>query len=304
MTPKTSDARRDLDAAAVERVLQRIAHADQAPWLHGEVARRMAERLSVIRLKPHTLIDWWGFSGAGGSALDTAYPNARRLVVEPNAALRERSRAAAQRPWWRAGPWRGPNVEVCPLDAPVPGGAQLVWANMMLHAEMDPPALFQRWHALLDVDGFVMFSCLGPGTLGELRGLYARMGWGAPAAAFVDMHDLGDMLVHAGFSDPVLDQETLTLHWADPHALLAELRALGANAAPDRHAGLRTPQWRARLIDELAALAGADGRLRLSFEVAYGHAFKAAPRVRAGEATSISLQDMRTLVRAQRSGSR
>lgn len=304
MTAQTSNGRRDLDAAAVERALQRIAHADQAPWLHGEVARRMAERLSVIRLQPRTLIDWWGFSGAGGGALDAAYPNARRVVVEPNATLVERSRAAAQRPWWKAGPWRGPRVEVCPLDAPVPGGAQLVWANMMLHAEPDPPALFQRWHALLDVDGFVMFSCLGPGTLRELRGLYARLGWRAPAAAFVDMHDLGDMLVHAGFSDPVLDQETLTLHWPDPDALLAELRTLGANAAPDRHPGLRTPRWRARLSDALAALAGPDGRLRLSFEVAYGHAFKAAPRARAGEPTSISLQDMRTLVRAHRSSTR
>jgi malonyl-CoA O-methyltransferase len=304
MTAKTPSARRELDAAAVERALRRVAHTDHAPWLHGEVARRMAERLGVIRLQPGTLIDWWGFSGAGGDMLDAAYPDARRVVIEPSEALQARSRAAAQRPWWSARRWHGPRVEVASVGGLVPGDAQLVWANMMLHAVPDPPALFQQWFELLTIDGFVMFSCLGPGTLAELRALYARLGWGVPAAAFVDMHDLGDMLVHAGFSDPVLDQETLTLHWADPSALLAELRTLGSNAAPDRHAGLRTPRWHSRLIDELAALAGPDGRLRLSFEVAYGHAFKSAPRARAGEPTSISLQDMRTLVRTPRSSAR
>jgi malonyl-CoA O-methyltransferase len=117
---------------------------------------------------------------------------------------------------------------------------------------------------------------------------------------FVDMHDLGDMLVHAGFADPVLDQETLTLHWPDAYALLAELRTLGANIAPDRYAALRTPRWRERLLSELAGLAGPDGRLRLSFEVAYGHAFKARPRARAGEPTRVSLEEMRSMVRSQR----
>ena len=115
------------------------------------------------------------------------------------------------------------------------------------------------------------------------------------------MHDLGDMLVHADFADPVLDQETLTLHWASPGALLAELRTLGVNCAPDRYAGLRTPRWRQRLMDELQSLAGADGRLRLSFEVAYGHAFKAAPRVPKDEPTLVSLADMRALVRSRNS---
>jgi malonyl-CoA O-methyltransferase len=48
-------------------------------------------------------------------------------------------------------------------------------------------------------------------------------------------------------------------------------------------------------------LRGRGGKLELSFEVAYGHAFRAAPRLRPGEATSISLDDMRAMVRAPRS---
>jgi malonyl-CoA O-methyltransferase len=168
---------------------------------------------------------------------------------------------------------------------------------MMLPAVADPPALFARWHELLRADGFVMFSCLGPGSLGELRALYAEQGWGPPAADFVDMHDLGDMLVQAGFADPVMDQETLHLHWETPATLLAELRALGGNAHPRRHPALRGRAWRAALERGLDALRNSEGRIGLSFEVSYGHAFRGAPRVRADAPTTVSLEDMRALVR-------
>jgi len=104
--------------------------------------------------------------------------------------------------------------------------------------------------------------------------------------------------VQAGFADPVMDQETLSLRWDNPRALLAELHTLGGNTAPDRARGLRTPRWRARLERELESLAADDGKLALSFEVAYGHAFKAAPRARAGEPTRVSLDDMRAMVRS------
>jgi malonyl-CoA O-methyltransferase len=261
----------------------------------------MAERLALIRLKPALVLDWWGHGGAGAALLRHAHPQARRVVVEPTQALLERSLQAERTPWWSARRWGGGAAEVQLESEALPPGVQMVWANMMLHAVADPPALFERWQQALRVDGFVMFSCLGPGTFRELRGLYRRLGWGAPTQGFVDMHDLGDMLVHAGFADPVMDQEVLSLHWDSPQALLAELRTLGRNAEPRRHAGLRTPRWRALLLDELEALRGADGRIALGFEVAYGHAFKAAPRVPAGGQTTVSLDDMRAMVRSTRS---
>jgi malonyl-CoA O-methyltransferase len=290
---------RRLDPIAVQAALRRLARAPQPPWLHAEVARRMAEKLELILLKPELVVDWWSTLGAGGALLDRAYPKARRLRVEPDADWRARSVAAAPRSWWSALRRAGAPVDSIIERDPIPPGAGLVWANMMLHLVVDPSALFERWHAALHVEGFVMFSCLGPGTLRELRALYERLGWPAPTPGFVDMHDLGDMLVHAGFADPVMDQETLTLRWSDPRALLAELYTLGGNTAPERIAGLRTPRWRARLERELEALAAPDGTLGLSFEVAYGHAFKAAPRLRAGEATKVSLDDMRAMVRTR-----
>ncbi len=284
---------------AVRSALRRLAREAEPPWLHREVARRMAERLAIIRRQPACVIDWWGWLGAGGELLDEAYPQAQRIVVEPDGAMRARSEAASHRPWWSARRWQSPVPRVITEGDPLPASAQLVWANMMLHAVADPPALFTRWQRALDVDGFVMFSCLGPGTLRELRALYERLGWGAATPTFVDMHDLGDMLVHAGFADPVMDQEVITLQWRDAASLLAELRGLGSNAAPQRHAGLRTPRWRTRLLSELNALADARGRISLSFEVAYGHAFRAAPRARTSDVTSVPLDDMRALIRGR-----
>jgi malonyl-CoA O-methyltransferase len=278
-----TNAARRLDANAVHAVLRRLQRQPDAPWLHGEVARRMAERLAIIRMKPALLLDWWGHLGASAGVLAQVCPQAQRVAVEPSAALLERSAATAH---------------ALPTRGELPAGAQLVWANMMLHLVPEPPLLIERWHRLLAVDGFVMFSCLGPGTLRELRALYERLGWPAPTPDFIDMHDLGDMLVHAGFADPVMDQETLTLRWDSAGALLAELRTLGGNAAPDRLPGLRGSRWKSRLLRELESLRGADGKLGLTFEIAYGHAFKGAPRLKAGEAAMVSLEDMRTMLRS------
>jgi len=297
--PPSPPAIRPLDLGRVLTALNRLAVADAPPWLHGEVARRMAERLGIIRLKPAVLIDWWAHAGMGEDLLAKAYPEARRVIVEPTEALRERSREANRGGWW---PWRRASPDVVAADDLPPEGAQLVWANMMLHGVADPPAVLARWHRALAVDGFVMFSCLGPDTLRELRDLYATLGWPPPMAEFIDMHDLGDMLVHAGFADPVMDQETLHLSWADADALLSELRSLGGNAAPGRFTGLRTPRWRKRLVAELERLRGNDGRLHLRFEVAYGHAFKALPRRTPSGETTVSLEEMRSLVRKRDAG--
>ena len=178
--------------------------------------------------------------------------------------------------------------------------AQMVWANMMLHGVIDPEAMMARWQRALAVEGFLMFSTLGPGTLETLRVLYKAQAWGEPFAPFVDMHDLGDMLAHAGFADPVMDQHVLTLTWADTYALLAEMRTLGGNVAEGRFSGLRTPRWQQQLLDALGATAGADGRPQLQFELVFGHAFKAAPKPRLSAETTVPLEDLRAMVRAGR----
>ncbi len=287
---------RRLDAAAVEAALRRLVLAPEPPWLHREIARRLGERLAPMRAQPARILDWWAGLGGGEAVLRERYPKAKIVTVEADARWLERSARRRSTPWWQFGAASSEAHAADEDDAAI-GQAQLIWANMVLHGSVDPPALFARWHRLLDVDGLVVLSCLGPGSLRELRDLYAAVGWSAPTPGYVDMHDLGDMLVAAGFAEPVMDQETLTLSWPSAEALLLELRQLGGNAAPERFPGLRTPAWRRRLLTELGARAGADGRIAMSVEVAYGHGFKVAPRARAGEPVTVSLDEMRALVR-------
>jgi malonyl-CoA O-methyltransferase len=304
--PAPSATRRALDERAVGRIVRRLSAAQQPPWLHAEVARRMAERLPVIRKQPQTVIEWNGWLGASDDLLRAAYPKAGRIVVEDDAHALQRS-AQARRPTWaqrlRAGvgldAGQGP-AQVLSRAALAAGSGDLLWANMALQATGDPPALMREWHRALAVDGFLMCSTLGPGTLPELAEVYAEAGWGAPMAPFVDMHDLGDMLVHAGFADPVMDQEILTLTWVNPQAALAELRGLGGNAHPGRVAGLRTPRWLAALQAALARRTDAQGRVALRFEVVYGHAFRPVTKATVAAETSLSLDAMREMVRSSR----
>ncbi len=261
----------------------------------------MQERLEWIRLQPQAWAHWEPVRGGlqTHALLAARYPKAACFLVEPEPARARQAARALAPAWWRL--WGGPRPQAA---AQVPeGGVQMLWANMALHLSADPQALIGQWHRALATDGFLMFSCLGPDTLRELRALYAALGWPPAAPDFTDMHDWGDMLVHAGFAEPVMDMERITLTWASPGALLAELRELGANLHPARFPGLRTRAWRRRLEGELTrVLAGPDGRLALTFEVIYGHALKPAPRVRVAAESAFSLQDMKTLLHADKKG--
>jgi malonyl-CoA O-methyltransferase len=288
----TAEPLRAVDPTALARWRQRLAGTE--PWLHGEVGRRLADKLAVIRREPAVVLDWGWEAPPDAARLREAYPRATlRVVGTPGVA-------PPATPWWNPSRWRARPTPLDPAEV-APGSAQLLWSNMWLHAQADPRQVLRAWHAALAVDGFLMFTTLGPGTLDGLRALYAAQGWPAPHAPFVDMHDLGDMLVEAGFADPVMDQETLTLTWPDGAAALTELRGLGGNADPQRFAGLRTPRWRDRLVDRLAQDPGThDGsRTALRFEIVYGHAFRPLPRPRVAPQTTVDLEDMRSILRAR-----
>lgn len=286
----------DLDAAALRHQARRLARAPQAPWLHAEVATRMAERLPLIKLRPARVLDVSPALGAGAAALREAYPDAEMLWHEDDPVLAARVPPAS---WWR----RLLGAAGGRLDAlPASPAVDMLWSNMALHAVADLPGTLQRWQASVAVGGFVMFSCLGPDSLVELRPIYARAGWGRPAPDWWDMHDIGDLVLKAGFADPVMDQQRLTLTWADPASLLADLRALGGNVAPARFAGLRGRRWRTHLIAELESLRDPQGRLALTLELVFGHAFKAAPRLSLAAETHVPVDALRASLRKHRNG--
>lgn len=272
----------------------------------------MADKLGLIRAQPETVLEWGARVGGGLSDLDARYPKARTWRVEPNAVVIATEPPPTAPTGWAARAWnrlRGPRAPEVTLwsERDLAGlrgagfeGADLLWANMALHGYDDIPGLLERWQGLLSPSGYLMFSTFGPDTVRELAPVHQAMGWGPATVVFTDMHDLGDMLVHAGFAEPVMDMERLRLSWADAEAMLTELRSLGINAAPGRRAGLRTPRWRGRLVAALEdALRGPDGRLHLSFEIVYGHAFRGRAPARDG-LTQVSLGELRAQLPSRR----
>lgn len=274
-----------------------------SPWLHEEVASRMAERLQWFRQPPQSWMNWEPVLGGlqAHRALRQRLPDAGCFVqaVQREANLEATREAAGPGGWsafWRrrepAGPaWAEPDTTV-----------QMLWANMVLHAQVHPKETLRQWHRHVQVDGFLMFSCLGPDSLRELRQLYTEQGWPAPCHDFTDMHDWGDMLVRQGFAEPVMDMERITLSYSSAASLLDELRTLGRNLSSRRQPGLRGRGWRRELerAIENGLPRGPDGRLLLTFEIIYGHAFKAPPRIPVASSTQVAVDDLRAMLRAPR----
>ena len=274
-----------------------------APWLHEEVGLRMEQRLQWIKHSPATWADWDPLRGGrkAGEAIRRRYPEATLHAVNAAAMPPTAATPGAKR-WWQALGWRAQTAGQ--VLQPMPeAGVDLLWANMRLHQQADPQALIARWHRAIAVDGFLMFSCLGPDSMGALRQLYARLGWPAPGHELTDMHDWGDMLVQAGFAEPVMDMERISLSFSSPQALLQELRGLGRNLHVARFPALRARLWSERLrqeIEQSLPRDAATGRLTLVFEVIYGHAYKPRPRLKVAPETSLSMDEMRAALRQGR----
>jgi malonyl-CoA O-methyltransferase len=154
----------------------------------------------------------------------------------------------------------------------------MVWSNLLLHWLPDLPGALREIQRTLRVGGLFMFSMLGPDTLRELRAALDEAGLPGRAHQFIDMHDVGDMLVEAGFAEPVMDMEHITLTFGDPAALYRDLADTGGlTALIDRPRGLLTPRALRRLDAALLRRVEA-GRLATTLEITYGHAWRGEPR--------------------------
>lgn len=260
----------------------------------------MIDRLQWIKLQPQAWAHWGAVRGGlrAHETLAGLYPNSACFVAESHAQREQEAIKNIVKPWWSPKQWRAAPTR---FEAPPVASVDMLWANMALHESADPQALLAQWQQALKVEGFLMFSCLGPDTARELHRVYAQLGWPPAGHELTDMHDWGDMLVQTGFAEPVMDMERITLTFATPARLLQELAELGRNFHPERFAALRGRGWKAQLEQALAQhLTGEDGRLSLTFEVIYGHAFKSPPKIKVSAQSSVSMADMRSMLRGPR----
>jgi malonyl-CoA O-methyltransferase len=280
-----------VDARAVRRRFARAATTyDAAAVLQREVGRRMATRLDVVKLVPGAVLDAGCGTGEALPELALRYPAAVPVGLDlawPMLAVaRARGGAPGSRLARLVNKFRGQASAIRPLlvcadIGSLPFGAatfDLVWSNLALQWVSDLPRAFAEFRRILRVGGLLSFTTLGPDTLKEIRSAFAGVDRNTHVIRFVDMHDIGDLLAQAGFADPVMDMEYVTLTYADAPSMLHDLRAIGAtNATLGRPRGL---MGRGRFAQMQAALEAMrrDGRLPATFEVIYGHAWKAAPK--------------------------
>jgi malonyl-CoA O-methyltransferase len=278
VAPPRVPARTETVARQFDHRATRLAVRDV---LLREVEQRLLSRLEYIRLNPSRILDVGCGLGRSRAGLLNLYPQATWTGIELSAAmaragLAEQQRARGMSRWWRSAPrW------VVADGARMPFGdstSDLLFSNLMLNWHPTPHLVFPEWKRVLRTEGLLMFSCFGPDTLRELRAAAADALPHSRPMPFVDMHDFGDMLVASGFATPVMDVETLALTFSSPRELIAEVRSLGANPRSDRWPALPSGRQARRLLDALAALRDAAGRIPLTFEVAFGHAWKPQPR--------------------------
>ena len=269
-----------VDSHKVRRNFARAATAyDGSAVLQREVARRMLERLDYVKIAPQRVLDVGCGTGGSLTALGERYPKSFVFGADASEAMLQAGRGQRKRMRWQIPFMRGNTASLLSADAQAlplkTASVGLIWSNLMLHWVDDPLAAFRESHRVLDIGGLLMFSTFGPDTLKELRACFSD--GHEHTHRFVDMHDYGDMLVECGFADPVMDVEMLTMTYPGVDELFSDLRRNGASCAMQtRRSGLMGRQaWQAARAAYERLLK--DGRLPATFEVVYGHAWKAQP---------------------------
>lgn len=264
-----------LDVHRVRRMFDRASHTyARSAVVQGEIRGRLLERLDLVKLQPERVLDLGAASGQSSRALMERYRNAHVLALDFSVQmLRE---AAHQQRWLKRFARLGADAQQLPVrDAAI----DLVFSNMMLAWCNDPDAVFRETARVLRRDGLFMFTTLGPDTLKELREAFGEVDAYTHVHRFIDMHDLGDALMRAGFIEPVMDTERLSVTYPSLRALMQELQMSGAgNATQGRRPGLLGRRHFERLERRFDASRRTDGAIPQSVEVVYGHAWSGGRR--------------------------
>ena len=267
-----------LDKKQLRTAFERAAGSyDQAAVLQREISNRMLSRLEYIKYRPEVILDAGSGTGYGSQQLAKRYPSSQLIAIDIAYAMLLQARPNSA--WWqRILPLQQQHsyyvcadIEQFPIKNDSVG---LIWSNLALQWCNDLNRTFAEMHRILRTDGLLMFSTFGPDTLKELRQSFAKTDSYRHVNRFVDMHDIGDLLVNNRFSTPVMDMEYITLTYDEVISVMRDLKAIGAhNVIRGRQQGLMGKKRWQHAIDAYETLRR-EGKLPATFEVVYGHAWK------------------------------
>ena len=284
--------------AALIRLRRASATFDDADAVHSEARARLLARLPLFKLDPRHIVDLGAATGKASPELAALYPDARILAVDLCRHMASRSMARCRR-LDRAAAITG-DAEHLPLRD---GSIDLIFANLLL-PWCDPGEVFREASRVLRNGGLLLFTTVGPDTLGEVRQAWSEVDDGLHVHGFADMHDLGDLANRAGLAEPVLDIDRLTVTYPDVGGLVSDLRACGAtNVAHGRRSQLTgRSRWNAfrERLESQQTEAGLSIGVELIFGQAWGTGRTAAPGD--GDQVGISLDEVTRRLRNRRSG--
>ena len=265
-----------IDKARMRQAFHRAAKQyDAAAILQRQVREEMLSRLDVVKLQPQVILDAGCGTGHGLYALLKQYKAAKGIALDIAEGMLARTRTLFPiYKFWQSQPrFVCADIETIPLAT---GSVDMVWSNLAMQWCNDLDAALQEFRRVLRPDSLLMFATLGPDTLKELRA--ASGADHTHVSRFIDMHDIGDALVRAGFNAPVLDVEYFELTYDDVMGVMRDLKAIGAhNAAEGRHRGLQGRGFLQQVQARYESFRR-DGKLPATYEVIYGHAWKPQAR--------------------------
>jgi malonyl-CoA O-methyltransferase len=254
-----------------------------------EIGEQLFERLDLLKMNPKYILDLGCGTGFFSKKLKKKYPKAVIVSLDfAQGMLFETQKKSS---------WHESKMQCVRADMhalPFTNNVfDLIFSNQVLHWSHDISALMRELNRVMHTDGCLMFSTLGPDTFLELKGPEASAV--SHANIFMDMHDIGDILLAERFLDPVVDMEKLTMHYSSFLALVKSLKKQGVrHINSKRNAGLTGKKaWHA-FEAAVTQHQTKTNKYPLTYEVVYGHAWKGEQSVtEAGVEASISVSDLR-----------
>lgn len=242
------------------------ASYDEAAAVQNEILERLLERLEILQGNQAPVLDLGSGTGLATRKLASKFGQSEYVALD----LAEKMLAYAWNKW-------GQHHSVCADAESLPfindvfgsvvSASTLQWCNNVGLA-------FSEVMRVLQPGGLFLFSSFGPNTLTEMKACFDRIDSNPHVNSFIDMHELGDMLAELGFSNVVMESETITMEYSDPMVLLRDLQATGAtNHLQDRSRGLLGRQRLNRFLQEYQNFKSENGCYPATYEVIYGHGF-------------------------------